>query len=72
MSAEHVIRSGRIAESILAATADAGADLIVLYRHTRSGLGRALMGSVSNDVLERADVPVLLCGGDQRVGSETG
>ena len=72
VSAEHVIRSGRIAESILAATADAGADLIVLYRHTRSGLGRALMGSVSDDVLERADVPVLLCGGDQRVGSETG
>ena len=72
VSAEHVIRSGRIAESILAAAADAGADLIVLYRHTRSGLGRALMGSVSNDVLERADVPVLLCGGDQRVGSETG
>jgi SulP family sulfate permease len=72
VSAEHVIRGGRIAESILAAAADAGADLIVLYRHTRSGLGRALMGSVSNDVLERADVPVLLCGGDQRVGSETG
>ena len=72
VSAEHVIRSGRIAESILAAAADAGADLIVLYRHTRSGLGRALMGSVSDDVLERADVPVLLCGGDQRVGSETG
>jgi SulP family sulfate permease len=72
VTAEHMIRSGRIAESILAAAADAGADLIVLYRHTRSGLGRALMGSVSNDVLERADVPVLLCGGDQRVGSETG
>ena len=48
------------------------ADLIVLCRHTRSVLGRALMGSVSNEVLERAGVPVLLCGGEQRVGSETG
>jgi SulP family sulfate permease len=72
VSAEHVTRSGRIADSILAAAADAGADLIVLYRHTRSGLGRTLMGSVSNEVLERAEVPVLLCGGEQRVGSETG
>ena len=72
VSAEHVTRSGRIADSILATATDAGADLIVLYRHTRSGLGRTLMGSVSNDVLERAEVPVLLCGGEQRVGSETG
>jgi SulP family sulfate permease len=72
VSAEHVTRGERIAESILAAAADAGADLIVLYRHTRSGLGRTLMGSVSNDVLARADIPVLLCGGEQRVGSETG
>jgi SulP family sulfate permease len=72
VGAEHATRSGHIADSILAAAADAGADLIVLYRHTRSGLGRALMGSVSNEVLERAGVPVLLCGGEQRVGSETG
>ena len=72
VNAEHVTHSGRIADSILAAAANAGADLIVLYRHTRSGLGRTLMGSVSNDVLERAGVPVLLCGGEQRVGSETG
>ncbi len=72
VSAEHVTRGGQIAESILTAASDSGADLIVLYRHTRSGLGRTLMGSVSNDVLERAGVPVLLCGGERRVGSETG
>jgi nucleotide-binding universal stress UspA family protein len=72
VNVEHVTRSGRIADSILAAAANAGADLIVLYRHTRSGLGRTLMGSVSNEVLDRAAVPVLLCGGEQRVGSETG
>ena len=63
VDAEHVTHSGRIAESILAAAGDCGADLIVLYRHTRSRLGRGLLGSVSNQVLEGAAVPVLLCGG---------
>ncbi|MBI5901511.1 MAG: sulfate permease [Rhodocyclales bacterium] len=72
VAAEHFVRRGRIADSILAAAAEHDADLIVLYRHARSRLGRTLMGSVSNEVLERATVPVLLCGGEKRVGSETG
>ncbi|MDP1733589.1 MAG: SulP family inorganic anion transporter [Sulfuritalea sp.] len=72
VAAEHLTRNGRIADSILAAASEADVDLIVLYRHARSGFGRTLLGSVSNDVLERADVPVLLCGGDAHVGGETG
>ena len=35
-------------------------DLIVLSTHGRSGLGRVIYGSVADDVLRRAEVPVLL------------
>jgi nucleotide-binding universal stress UspA family protein len=36
------------------------ADLIVLSTHGRSGLGRVIYGSVADDVLRHAEVPVLL------------
>jgi nucleotide-binding universal stress UspA family protein len=35
-------------------------DLIVMSTHGRSGLGRMLYGSVADDILRHADVPVLL------------
>ena len=72
VAAEHLVRHGRIADSILAVAAERDADLIVLYRHARSRLGRTLTGSVSNEVLDRAAIPVLLCGGERQIGSETG
>jgi nucleotide-binding universal stress UspA family protein len=55
-----VVRSGRPAESILGAVLDAGADLIAMSTHGRSGLGRLLFGSVAEQVLRRADVPVFM------------
>ena len=70
--AEFVSRRGRIADSILAAAAESGADLIVLYRHTRGSLGRSLLGSVSQEVMQRATVPVLLSGGTEQFAGETG
>jgi SulP family sulfate permease len=72
VAAEHMVCEGRIADGIIAAAAETEADLIVLYRHTRGGLSRTLLGSVSDAVLKRAEVPVLLCGGDAHVGGETG
>ncbi|MBK8761055.1 MAG: sulfate permease [Sulfuritalea sp.] len=72
VAAEHLVRHGRIADSILAVAAERDADLIVLYRHARSRLGRTLTGSVSNEVLDRAAIPVLLCGGERQIGSDTG
>ena len=36
------------------------ADLIVMSTHGRSGLGRMVYGSVADQVLRHAEVPVLL------------
>jgi nucleotide-binding universal stress UspA family protein len=51
---------GPPAEEILAAAKAAGADLIAMATHGRSGLGRALFGSVAEAVLRASPVPVLL------------
>jgi nucleotide-binding universal stress UspA family protein len=39
--------------------AEAGADLIVLGSHGRSGVRRLVLGSVAEHVLRRTSVPVL-------------
>ena len=44
------------------------ADLIVLYRHTRGGLSRKLLGSVGDEVIRGAEVPVLLVGETTQTG----
>jgi nucleotide-binding universal stress UspA family protein len=46
--------------AILDAARRQGADLIVMSTHGRSGLGRMVYGSVTDQVLRRATVPVLL------------
>ncbi|MCX7146989.1 MAG: universal stress protein [Sulfuritalea sp.] len=60
ISSELLVRQHRIADGIIAAVEETQADLIVLYRHTRGGLGRKLLGSVSEEVIRRARIPVLL------------
>ena len=55
-----VVRRGRAAEEILAAARDVDADMIAMSTHGRSGLGRLLFGSVAEQVLRRADVPVFM------------
>jgi nucleotide-binding universal stress UspA family protein len=51
---------GPPAEEILAAVRTTGADLVAMATHGRSGLGRALFGSVAQAVLRASPVPVLL------------
>jgi nucleotide-binding universal stress UspA family protein len=46
--------------AILEAARRHHADLIVMSTHGRSGLGRVVYGSVADDILRHADVPVLL------------
>lgn len=48
------------ATSILGAASDPPADLIVMSTHGHGGLGRWLYGSVADQVLSQANVPVLL------------
>ncbi len=48
------------AEGILHAARENRADMIVMSTHGLSGLRRALLGSVADEVLRRTDLPVLL------------
>jgi nucleotide-binding universal stress UspA family protein len=51
---------GTPAEEVLAAAQATSADLIAMATRGRSGLGRALFGSVAESVLRASPVPVLL------------
>ena len=55
-----MVRRGEPAGEILAGARAAGADLIAMTTHGRSGLGRLLFGSVAEAVLRRSDIPVFL------------
>jgi nucleotide-binding universal stress UspA family protein len=54
------VRSGHVADAIASTARATGADVIAMSTHGRSGLGRLLFGSVAEQVLRQADVPVLL------------
>lgn len=54
------VRSGRPADEIVAAAREAGADLVAMTTHGRSGLGRMLFGSVAEAVLRESKLPVFL------------
>jgi nucleotide-binding universal stress UspA family protein len=51
---------GPAGESVVAAAREGGADLIAMTTHGRGGLGRLVMGSVADYVLQHAPCPVLL------------
>jgi nucleotide-binding universal stress UspA family protein len=51
---------GRAAEVIVATARTQGANLIAMTTHGRSGLGRAFLGSVADEVVRTAPCPVLL------------
>jgi nucleotide-binding universal stress UspA family protein len=53
------VAKGDAAAGILDAAQDTPCDLIVMGTHGRTGLGRALMGSVAEQVLRTAPCPVL-------------
>jgi nucleotide-binding universal stress UspA family protein len=55
-----IVRSGRVAESIVAAAGQYGSDLIVMATHGRTGLTSAFLGSETAQVLAHSDVPVLV------------
>jgi nucleotide-binding universal stress UspA family protein len=57
---ETVVAGGDPAEAILAQVAARGVDLIVMSTHGRSGIGRWIFGSVADEVMRHASVPILL------------
>jgi nucleotide-binding universal stress UspA family protein len=54
------VRVGEPADGIAMAAIDTGADLIVMATHGRTGIRRAVMGSVAGAVLKKSSTPVLL------------
>lgn len=55
-----VVQSDNVAESILATAHKHGCGLIVMASHGRRGLQRVLLGSETQHVLTRGDLPVLV------------
>jgi nucleotide-binding universal stress UspA family protein len=56
----HVVRQGVVIDEIVAAVDALGSDLIVMNTHGRGGIARAWLGSVTDGLLRRVHIPVLL------------
>ena len=54
------VQTGAAADAILAAARTVGADMIVISSHGRTGVGRAVFGSVAEAVLRATPIPVLV------------
>jgi nucleotide-binding universal stress UspA family protein len=63
------VRVGDPAPGIVMATADRGGDLVVMATHGRTGLGRALLGSVAGDVVRTGVTPALLIRSPDKPGA---
>lgn len=65
LSVEHRLAEGDPPEEVVRLARALPCDLIVIGTHGRSGLRRALAGSVAEDVLRLAPCPVLVARGPQ-------
>jgi nucleotide-binding universal stress UspA family protein len=59
-AANQIALQGLPVDSIVEYAANNGCDLIVMGSHGRSGLSRALLGSVAEGVLRHATIPVMI------------
>lgn len=66
-ASKHVLH-GRVSDQLLDFAQAHEADLIALGTHGRSGVNRALLGSVSEDVVRRSPIPVLIVRGEDQDG----
>jgi nucleotide-binding universal stress UspA family protein len=60
LEATPLVWEGEPADAILAAAESEGADVIVIGSSGKTGVGRILLGSVSDDVIRRSTVPVMV------------
>lgn len=65
------VRQGQPVTVIENAIADTGADMVVMPSHTRSGIRRVLLGSVTEKVVRVSAVPVVTVPMADPEGSET-
>lgn len=68
VNASVALREGKPAPQILAFAKEQSVDLIAMSTHGRGGLARVFLGSVTEEVLRHAEVPLLVC----RSGSTSG
>jgi len=68
---ETMLRRGFAPEMILDVAEEVQADLIVMGTHGRTGLSRALMGSVAEAVVPKASCPVMVLKECERVSAST-
>lgn len=61
-----VLENGSPAPSIIRAARDHNADLVILGTHARTGIRRAFLGSIAEEVLHDATIPVLTIGPELR------
>ena len=54
------VLEGPVVDGLLDAVRDCGATLIVIGSHGRGGLARAFLGSITEDLLRHAPVPMLV------------
>jgi universal stress protein A len=57
---ETVVAEGRPSVEVVKYAAEHGVDLIVMGTHGRSGLGKAFLGSVADNVIRQAECPVMV------------
>lgn len=61
-----VVENGSPVPSILRAARERNADLIILGTHARTGIRRAFIGSIAEEVLHEATIPVITIGPELR------
>jgi nucleotide-binding universal stress UspA family protein len=59
-NASFLVWDGDPAESVIASAEAEGADLIVVGSHRRNRVGRAILGSVSDEIVRSAPCPVIV------------
>lgn len=59
-SIKTMVAEGSFAETILKVAAAESADIIVVGRHSRRGIGKLLVGSVAEKVLHQSKLPVFI------------
>jgi nucleotide-binding universal stress UspA family protein len=66
------VRCGDASSGIIAAAIDKSIDLIVMSTHGRTGVSRAVLGSVAGEVVVNGTMPVLLVGPHQASAARSG
>ncbi|MBI4504674.1 MAG: universal stress protein [Chloroflexi bacterium] len=60
LEAECVVRRGPVVKAIVEFARESGADLVAMATHGRTGLSRAVAGSIAGAVMRQIEVPVVM------------